>query len=65
MCKKGKAHPITSHEGSEGEQMCRSTLLSTPALDGGGWSTPRPGLFTPRKDPVPTVRETGWAPGPV
>jgi len=25
---------------------------------------PRP-LFTPGKDPVPTVRETGWAPGPV
>jgi hypothetical protein len=27
----------------------------------GGWSTPRPGHFTPRKDPVPI----GWAPGPV
>ena len=26
--------------------------------------TPRP-LFTPRKDPVPIVREAGWAPGPV
>jgi len=24
--------------------------------------TPRP-LFTPRKDPVPIVQETGWAPG--
>ena len=22
-------------------------------------------LFTPGKDPVPTVREVGWAPGPV
>ena len=22
-------------------------------------------LFTPRKDPVPTVQEAGWAPGPV
>jgi hypothetical protein len=22
-------------------------------------------LFTPRKDPVPNVREAGWAPGPV
>jgi len=29
------------------------------------WSTPRPGLFTPVKDPVPTVKEAGWAPGPV
>ena len=25
-------------------------------------STPRPGRFTPRKDPVPTVQEAGWAP---
>ena len=27
-------------------------------------STPRP-HFTPGKDPVPIVQETGWAPGPV
>jgi len=26
--------------------------------------TPRP-LFTPGKDPVPTVQEAGWTPGPV
>ena len=25
---------------------------------------PRPGPFTPRKDPVPNVQEAGWAPGP-
>jgi hypothetical protein len=31
----------------------------------GGWSTPRPGHFTPGKDPVPIVREAGWALGPV
>ena len=38
----------------------------TAALEG-GWvvsSTPRP-HFTPGKDPVPTVQEPGWAPGPV
>ena len=32
-----------------------------------GWVvsvTPRP-LFTPGKDPVPIVQETGWAPGPI
>jgi len=32
-----------------------------------GWVvsiTPRP-HFTPRKDPVPILQETGWAPGPV
>ena len=26
---------------------------------------PRPGCFTPGKDPVPIVYEAGWAPGPV
>jgi hypothetical protein len=31
----------------------------------GGWSAPRPGRFTPGKDPVPIVQEAGWAPGPV
>jgi hypothetical protein len=35
------------------------------ALEGGGWSELRPGRFTPGKDPVPTVQEAGWAPGPV
>ena len=52
---KGKGHPITGHEGPEGEQMYSSTLPSTSALDGGGWTTPRPGRFTPGKDPVPVV----------
>jgi hypothetical protein len=37
--------------------MYSSTLPSTSALDGGGWSTPRPGRFTPEV--------VGWAPGPV
>ena len=45
--------------------MYSSTLPSTSALDGGGWLTPRPGRFTPGKDPVPIVQEAGWAPGPV
>ena len=39
---KGKDLPRTGREGSEGEQMYSSTLPSTSALDGGGWSTPRP-----------------------
>ena len=38
-----------------GEQMYRSALPLTSALDGGGWSTPRPGRFTPGKDPAPIV----------
>jgi len=31
----------------------------------GDWSTPRPSHFTPGEDPVPTLQEAGWAPGPV
>ena len=53
---KCKFHPITGHEGPEGGgKSYRSTLPSTSALDGGGWSTPRPGRFTPSEDPLPIV----------
>jgi hypothetical protein len=45
--------------------MYNSTLPSTSALDGGEWSTPRSGCFTPGKDPVPIAQKAGWAPGPV
>ena len=30
-----------------------------------GWSAPRPGRFTPEKNPVPIVQEAGWATGSV
>jgi hypothetical protein len=52
---KGKVRPRTGYEGPQEEQRYRSTLSLTSALDGGGWSTPRPDRFTPGKDPVPTV----------
>jgi hypothetical protein len=39
-------HSVTCHEDTEGEQRYGSTLSLTSALDGGGWSTPRPGRFT-------------------
>jgi len=52
---KGKGHLVTGHEGPEGEQRYSSTLSLTSALDEGGWSTPRPGRFTPGKHPVPIV----------
>ena len=43
-----------------------SPVLSlTSALDGGGWSMPRSGHFTPGKDPVSIVKEAGWASEPV
>jgi len=28
---------------------------------GVGWSTPRPGRFTPGNDTLPIVQEAGWA----
>jgi hypothetical protein len=52
----------TAYRGSRG--------IALPFHDHGtrrGWGvtvTPWP-LFTPGKDPVPVVQETGWAPGPV
>ena len=61
----GKVHPITGHEGPEDEQRYSSTLSWPRRLGGGGWSAPRPGPFTPGKDPVPIVQEAGWGPGPV
>jgi len=45
-----------------GEYRYSSTLPLTSELAGGGWSTPRPGRFTPGEDPVPIVQEAGWAP---
>jgi hypothetical protein len=62
---KGKAHSINCHEGTDGEHKYNSVLSLTSALDGGGWSTPHPGRFTPEKDPILTVQESRWAPGPV
>ena len=42
--------------------MYSSTLSLTPVLDGGGWSTPRPGRFTPEKETrYPLYR---WLGGP-
>ena len=52
---KGKVHPRTGHVGREGEWRYSCTLSLTSALVGGGWSTPRPGRFTPAKDPVPIL----------
>ena len=62
---KGKGHPITGHEDLEGE-MYSSTLSSTSALHGGGWSTPRLGRFTPGKEiRYPLYRGLGGPPGSV
>jgi hypothetical protein len=41
-----KVHPPTDYEGPEWEQRYSSNLSLIAALDGGGWSTPRPSRFT-------------------
>ena len=46
---KGKGHPRTVHGGPEEGKRYSSILSLTSALDGGGWSTPTPGRFTPGK----------------
>jgi len=51
----GKVHPITGHKGLKVEYRYRFTLSLTSTLDGGGWSTPRSGRFTPGKAPVHIV----------
>ena len=46
-----------------GGERYSSTLSLTSVLDGGGWSTPRPGRFTSRERlRVPKVQEAKWAP---
>ena len=50
-----KVDPVTGHEGSEGEWRCSPTLSLTSSLVVGGWSTPRPVLFTRGKELVPIV----------
>jgi hypothetical protein len=45
---KGKVRPITSPEGLEGEQRYHYSFFDLGARC--GWSSPRPGSFTPGKD---------------
>jgi hypothetical protein len=50
-------------EGSEGGRGIFLLLFDLVARRG-EWSAPRPGRFTPGKDPVSIVQETVWAQGP-
>jgi hypothetical protein len=54
---------MTGHEGPEVEERYSSTLSLTSALDEGGWSTPRPGRFTPGKTQYPLYRMLGGTQG--
>jgi hypothetical protein len=61
---KGNVNSITGHEVSEGEYRYRSTLSLTSVQDWGGWSTPRPGRFTPgKKTRYPLYRRLGGLQG--
>jgi len=51
----GKVHRRWGREGPEGEEKYSSSLSLTSALDGGWWSTPRPGRLAP--EPVSTGEE--------
>jgi hypothetical protein len=56
---KGEVRPRTGLEGPEVERYS-STLSLTSALYGDGWSTPRPGRFTPgRETQYPLYRRQG------
>ena len=46
----GKARLITCHEGTNGRYRYSCTLSLTSAIGGDGWSTSRPGRFTPGKE---------------
>jgi len=59
---KGKGNSTEGHEGPEGFR-CIAPLTLTSDLDVGGWSTLRPGHFTPGKDKLLIVYEAGWATG--
>jgi hypothetical protein len=62
---KSKVHSRTGHK--DPERVCKhsSTHSLTLALDGGGWSMPHLGRFSPRKELVLIIQEDRWAPGPV
>ena len=59
-------HPISCHEGTDGEKKYGFTISSTSTLGGGRVfkATRRP-LYPRERDTVPPVQETRWAKGPV
>jgi hypothetical protein len=62
-----KSNPTTSLLRRMGERRYSSYTFTTSALDGGEWSSSRPGRVLPlgKEAPVPIVQEAGWAPEPV
>jgi hypothetical protein len=62
---KGKGTPNRPEGPEGGGGRCIRLHINYLGARRGGWSAPRPGRFTPGKDPVPIVQEAGWVPGPV
>ena len=63
---KVKVQPRTGHEGPEEEWRNSSTLSLSLALDGDGWSMPRPDHFTTQEiDPKLIVQKARWDPPPI
>ena len=61
---KAKSRHGRHHENPEGKQSYSSTLSLTSALGGGGWLTPLPSRFTPRKKTrYPLYRKLGGPQG--
>ena len=60
-----EVHPITCHEGTEGELKYTSTLPLTSMLHGGGWLTPQPRCSTLARHLVPIIQDAWWVPCPV
>jgi len=57
---------VPKHKTTKARFTLEQATRAQSGLDGGGWSTPSPGYFTPReRDPVPLVQQGGWTPGPV
>ena len=62
--KKGRFHPTTGHEGSDGQYRYSSTLSLTLALHWDGWLMPDPGRFIPGEDTqYPLCRRLGGSSG--
>ena len=56
---------VTGNENPNGKQRYSSTPSLASALDGGWVANATSRRLYPReRDPVPIVREAGWAPGP-
>jgi hypothetical protein len=60
---KGKVHPITGHEGPEGEQRYSSTLSLTSKVDGGGGQRHAPSVLPSGKTRYPLYRRLGGPQG--